>query len=85
MVEEVIRHIKEFPVVKSHYCRENSRREYLEGGLTLLKMYRMYVDKKRASIEGRNLEKENCSYEEKDMSENSDSDNNDSDDDCDDK
>lgn len=38
-----IKHIDRFPRVESHYCRENSTREYLHSDLTLKKMYRMFI------------------------------------------
>ncbi|ESO94282.1 hypothetical protein LOTGIDRAFT_161502 [Lottia gigantea] len=43
--KEIIRnHIKSFPTIPSHYCRANSKRQYLEPGLTVQKMYNLYVD-----------------------------------------
>ena len=40
----VKRHIESFPRVESHYCRASSSKEYLEKGLSLTKMYKMYVE-----------------------------------------
>lgn len=37
-------HIGSFPVMESHYCRKNTAKKYLEEGLSLSKMYRMYKD-----------------------------------------
>ena len=38
--KEIIReHINSFPRVESHYARKDSKREYLECSLTLIKMY----------------------------------------------
>jgi len=41
---DVKSHIGKFPTVSSHYCRKNSSREYLSPGLSLSKMYQLYVD-----------------------------------------
>ncbi|KAK3791941.1 hypothetical protein RRG08_031004 [Elysia crispata] len=38
------RHIKSFPVVESHYCRADSKKQYLEAGLSITKMYELYVE-----------------------------------------
>lgn len=40
-------HIEKFPCVDSHYVRAKSEKQYLESGLTLMKMYRMYLDENR--------------------------------------
>lgn len=37
-------HIKMFPVVESHYCRADIKRQYIEGDLSIRKMYDMYED-----------------------------------------
>ena len=37
------RHIDLFPRVEGHYVRKTSQREYLESGLSLQKMYRLYT------------------------------------------
>ena len=42
--QRVVDHINEFPRVESHYCRASSSRQYLEAGLSLSQMYRLYVD-----------------------------------------
>ena len=36
-------HIKMFPVVPSHYIRKNSNKKYLEEGLNICKMHRLYL------------------------------------------
>lgn len=35
-------HISSFPTMESHYCREHSQKKYLEEGLSIARMYRMY-------------------------------------------
>ena len=42
MIEAARTHIARFPVVPSHFCRENSKRKYIEEGLSLRKMYDLY-------------------------------------------
>lgn len=41
--EYVSMHILQFPVIESHYTRENSQRKYLEPDLSIAKMYRLYL------------------------------------------
>lgn len=36
-------HIRRFPTIPSHCCRQNSEKEYLEQGLTIAEMYRLYA------------------------------------------
>lgn len=44
-LKNVVReHIRSFPVIDSHYCRENTTKKYLEEGLSLCKMYKLYKD-----------------------------------------
>lgn len=48
-IKEVIKdsvrnHIIMFPVVPSHYVRKDSKKMYLEEGLNIKKMYRLYTD-----------------------------------------
>ena len=44
--KEAIRdHIQSFPRMESHYCRECTERKYLEEGLSISLMYRMYQEK----------------------------------------
>lgn len=38
----VLQHIDSYPIMESHYCREKTNRRYLEEGLSLHTMYRMY-------------------------------------------
>ena len=40
----VIEHISMFPKVESHYTRKDSNREYLEEGLSLNSLYRLYTE-----------------------------------------
>ena len=40
--EHIKKHIDSFPRIPSHYCRHTSNKEYLEGKLTIQKMYEMY-------------------------------------------
>jgi len=41
---DVKKHISNFPVVKSHYITQDSKRKYLEAGLSVSKMYRLYTE-----------------------------------------
>lgn len=42
---QVIRdHIDKIPKMDSHYCRAHTRRQYIEPGLTITKLYEHYVD-----------------------------------------
>ncbi|KAK3907355.1 NAD kinase, partial [Frankliniella fusca] len=43
MIQNVKNHIKEFPTVESHYCREDSRRKYLDENLSTAKMHQLYI------------------------------------------
>lgn len=52
MLELVKRHISSFPRVESHYCRQDSQREYLEGSLTIAKMYQLYEEYNNMASEG---------------------------------
>lgn len=43
-VKNAIRkHINSFPIVDSHYVSENTAKKYLESGLCISKMYRLYL------------------------------------------
>ena len=43
-VKNVVRnHIKSFPCVESHYCRRDSKKQYLESHLNINKMYELYT------------------------------------------
>ena len=44
VIESVKKHIELFPVVPSHYVRKKSTKMYLEEGLGISKMYRLYLD-----------------------------------------
>lgn len=39
------RHIEQFPLIDSHYCRARTQRKYLQGDLNLSEMYRLYLRK----------------------------------------
>lgn len=41
--QEVRDHINKFPTMESHYCRENTKKQYLDQGLNLSQMYRLYA------------------------------------------
>lgn len=41
--ENVMAHINKFPKVASHYCRADTKKEYLDSNLNLKKMYRLYL------------------------------------------
>ncbi|KAE8752688.1 hypothetical protein FOCC_FOCC000428 [Frankliniella occidentalis] len=43
LIQSVKDHIKSFPVIESHYCREGSRRRYLQQNLSIARMHRLYV------------------------------------------
>lgn len=42
--QEVVDHINSFPRVDSHFCRSDTKREYLEATLTTKMMYRFYME-----------------------------------------
>ncbi|XP_041357087.1 uncharacterized protein LOC121374176 [Gigantopelta aegis] len=42
LTEDVIRHINTFPRIESHYCRADTSKEYLEAGLNVKEMHRLY-------------------------------------------
>jgi hypothetical protein len=42
--KSVIEHINLFPRVESHYVRKDSQREYLEDGLSIPRMHKLYVE-----------------------------------------
>ena len=44
-IEHVKNHIRSFPIVDSHYCRATSKRKYLYPGLSVQKMYDLYLAK----------------------------------------
>lgn len=41
----IIDHIKSFPTVESHYCRNDTAKQYLEENLNVTEMYDFYVQK----------------------------------------
>lgn len=43
LINSVKDHIKQFPLLPSHYCRADSRRKYLDENLTVAKMHRLYL------------------------------------------
>ncbi|KAK3931959.1 Anoctamin-5 [Frankliniella fusca] len=43
LIANVKDHIKMFPTKESHYCRAESRRQYLDENLTISKMHRLYL------------------------------------------
>jgi hypothetical protein len=57
---EVRIHIKSLPTMESHYRRASSKKEYLETGLTIAKLYEKYVEKcsEQLLIAESDLEKE---------------------------
>lgn len=44
IVEKIKEHIRSFPTIPSHYCRHDSNKMYLEAGLNISTMYRLYKD-----------------------------------------
>lgn len=42
--DNILKHINRFPRVESHYCRESSSREYLNGDLSISRMYQMFLN-----------------------------------------
>jgi hypothetical protein len=44
-LEGVREHINAFPVIESHYCRSTTKRKYLEQGLSVNMMYRLYGER----------------------------------------
>ncbi|XP_050294104.1 uncharacterized protein LOC126734493 [Anthonomus grandis grandis] len=43
-IDFVKEHINLVPRVESHYCRKNRNKEYVESGLSIKKLYELYVD-----------------------------------------
>jgi len=56
--ESVRDHINSYPRVESHYCRADSKREYLEVGLTVTRMYDMFCEQRSAQRSRNGLEDE---------------------------
>ncbi|KAJ8892648.1 hypothetical protein PR048_005229 [Dryococelus australis] len=48
VIEEDLRdirdHINSFPRTDSHYCRKSNHRQFIDGGLDISQMYRLYVE-----------------------------------------
>ena len=42
--QRIKQHIMSFPTVESHYTRKNSKREYLQPGLSIKKMFELFVE-----------------------------------------
>jgi hypothetical protein len=43
VTDSVYNHIATFPSYESHYCREMSGRKFLEPGLTISQMHKLYI------------------------------------------
>ena len=43
--ESIFKHIKSFPVMESHYLRQQTERQYLDSNLNIEKMYDLYKEK----------------------------------------
>ncbi|KAJ8967471.1 hypothetical protein NQ314_002785 [Rhamnusium bicolor] len=43
--EGVRQHINSIPRIESHYCRKDTKREYIEGGKTVAEIHRDYIQK----------------------------------------
>lgn len=43
-IQEVKSHIESFPYVQSHYCHQNSNKNFLDPTLNIQKMYRLYKE-----------------------------------------
>lgn len=42
--DQIRRHIEAFPCVESHYCRAESKKQYLDPLLNINKMYDLYIE-----------------------------------------
>ncbi|KAJ8931160.1 hypothetical protein NQ314_015974 [Rhamnusium bicolor] len=51
--DDIRRHINSIPRIESHYCRNNTSREFIEGGKTVVELHRDHVE---------SLKKHNKSY-----------------------
>jgi peroxiredoxin len=45
LLNGVRQHVSTIPTVESHYCRAQTKRLYMEAGLTIPKLYALYVEK----------------------------------------
>lgn len=52
-VDLIKNHVQSFPTVVSHYCRNQSKKQYLDTNLNLSLMYRLFVD----SMKEKNIDK----------------------------
>ncbi|KAJ8877636.1 hypothetical protein PR048_022091 [Dryococelus australis] len=64
-VEIVKEHIKKFPVVESHYCRQSSKRLYHNTNFSVAKMHDMYVEEQLKSDYEAHIERKNNATESK--------------------
>ena len=46
----IAEHINRFPRIESHYCRKDSKKEYLHHDLTLKKMYNMFLQEYNETV-----------------------------------
>ncbi|XP_074036389.1 uncharacterized protein [Leptinotarsa decemlineata] len=44
-IKDIIDHINSFARIESHYCRSDTKREYIDGDLNQAEMYRLYKKK----------------------------------------
>ncbi|CAH1183064.1 unnamed protein product [Ceutorhynchus assimilis] len=49
VVNSVFDHINSIPRIESHYTRKDTKREYIDGGLTIAEMHRNYCERRSAS------------------------------------
>lgn len=42
-IEKIKTHIESFVVMESHYCRKQTKRQYLEASLSIKKMYELFM------------------------------------------
>ncbi|KAF0749901.1 Uncharacterized protein FWK35_00022965 [Aphis craccivora] len=42
-INSIKNHIEKFPIVESHYCRSNTKRQYLDPTLSISKMHELYI------------------------------------------
>ncbi|KAJ8980255.1 hypothetical protein NQ317_019470 [Molorchus minor] len=57
----VIDHINSFARIESHYCRADNQREFIDGGLNIASMYRLYLEEREQSAFS-DLKKDYCSF-----------------------
>ena len=43
-LQSVRKHIMSFPTIEAHYCRKDTKRQYLEPGLSVTRMYELYYN-----------------------------------------